>query len=334
MHNSRRWLYQALEGQKSKNKKWTSFINHFLSILVSVNVIAVIIESEHSIYVIYEPLFWGFEVFSVLMFTIEYGLRLWTCVESENGRYHHPLFGRWRYLFSPLAIIDFLAILPFYLSFFFGVADLRILRSLRLLRVLKLTRYSHSLELLLAVLRQEAETLISAMFILCFLIILSATGIYLVEGHIQPDKFGSIPRALWWSTVTVATVGYGDVVPITHLGKFFSGLIILTGITVAALPAGILASGIINELKRRREIFRTEMLRALEDGQLDFSDLRYLEKLRSKIGVSRTEARLVFEDAKQEVCLRRYVHCPCCAHALIVQHVHGHITILPDNQVH
>ena len=254
----RQWLYLALEEQKGN--AWARLINRFLMLLVVVNVVVVAVESEHSIYVAHEPFFWWFEVFSVAVFTLEYVVRAWICVESSQADFQRPLEGRGRYLLSPKALVDLVAILPFYLSFFFGVEDLRVLCSLRLLRLLKLTRYSHSLGLLLAVLRQEADNLVSALFILCMLILLSATGIYLAEGHVQPDEFGSIPRALWWSAVTVATVGYGDIVPVTLVGKVFSGIIIVTGIAVAALPAAILASGMINELKRRRENFRFELV--------------------------------------------------------------------------
>ncbi len=161
------------------------------------------------------------------------------------------------------------------------------------------------------------------------LILVSATGIYLVEGHVQPEKFGSIPRALWWSTVTVATVGYGDIVPITLLGKVFSGMIIVVGIAVAALPAGILASGMISELRRRKEAFRVEMIRAMEDGKLDFGGLRYLEKVRVNIGISRADARLVFEEVKQETRLQTYTNCPHCAQPIVIKHPPGHIHVRP-----
>jgi voltage-gated potassium channel len=311
----RQWLYLALEEQKGN--AWARLINRFLMLLVVVNVVVVAVESEHSIYVAHEPFFWWFEVFSVAVFTLEYVVRAWICVESSQADFQRPLEGRGRYLLSPKALVDF------------GVEDLRVLRSLRLLRLLKLTRYSHSLGLLLAVLRQEADNLVSALFILCMLILLSATGIYLAEGHVQPDEFGSIPRALWWSAVTVATVGYGDIVPITLVGKVFSGIIIVTGIVVAALPAAILASGMINELKRRRENFRSELVRAMESGKLDFGGLRYLEKMRVSIGISRADARLVFEEVKQETRLQTYTNCPHCSQPMVIKHPPGHIHVRP-----
>lgn len=319
MLSLRRWFYHALEQRRGSRWHWLS---HVLAWLVLANVIVVIVESDKHLHHAYEVWFDSFEAFSVGIFTLEYGLRLWVCVESPNPAWQHPLWGRLRYARSWLAVIDLLAILPFFIGLFWTEGDWRILRSLRLMRLLKLTRYSHSLELLLAVLRQEFEHLLSAVFILCLFILVCATGIYLVEGRVQPEVFGSIPRALWWAVVTVATVGYGDSVPITILGKLFSGLIIVSGITIAALPAAILASGMINELARRRERFRTELLKLLQDGKLDFAELRHLEKLRLHIGISRADAKLVFEETKQaQRWLEKPVQCPHCGQVFSTERV-------------
>jgi voltage-gated potassium channel len=321
----RRWLYHALEEQKGG--RIADIINSSLVILITANVVVVMLESESSIHRQYSHAFLMFEWFSVLVFTIEYVVRLWVCVESEDPGYQRPGKYRWRYLFLPLALLDLLAILPFYLSFLFGVTDLLFLRSLRLLRILKLARYSHSLHLLIQVLKQEAETLVSALFIFCLLLLLAATGMYLVEGNHQPESFGSIPRALWWATVTLATVGYGDVVPLTLGGKVLSGVLIVLGIAIAALPAAILASGLINELERRRNTFRAEMRSAIHDGHLDFAELRMLEKKRAEVGISRADARLIFEEVKQEVHSQTRVHCPYCKRSLVIGHPPGHVNV-------
>ncbi len=316
MHlTARKWVYHVLEGEQNTHlAKW---VNLGLMIFIALNVLAVIFESEAELHATYRDQFYRFEVFSVLVFTLEYLIRVWICVESPNRHYRHPVWGRLRYMLSPMALIDLLVILPFYLNFLIGIQDLRILRTLRLLRVLKLTRYSQSMDLLLQVLRQEAEHMLSALIMLFILVLLAATGIYLVEGHQQPDAFGSIPRALWWATVTLTTVGYGDVVPHTQYGKIFSGLITITGIAVAALPAAILASGIINELERRREFFKAELQKALEDGVLDFSELRHLEKIRAKTGISRSDARLLIEIERREARQQTRLICPVCDSKLI-----------------
>jgi voltage-gated potassium channel len=162
------------------------------------------------------------------------------------------------YVVTPMAMIDLLAILPFFLGFFIA-DDLIVLRLLRLIRAFKLTRYAHSMNILLSVLKYKATTFFSAFFILGIIIILTATGIHLIEGEVQPEAFGSIPKSLWWATVTLTTVGYGDVIPITATGKLLGGIIAISGITMAALPAGIMASGFSAEISRRRNRFQIEV---------------------------------------------------------------------------
>ncbi|MEN9501610.1 MAG: hypothetical protein RI964_895 [Pseudomonadota bacterium] len=323
---SRMWLYRALV--EKHGSRLARLLNGSLVILIFLNVIMVVLESESSIHALHPHSFFIFESFSVAVFTLEYLVRVWVCVEGEP-QHRHPIKGRLRYLFSPMALMDFIAILPFYLGLFGGVDNLLVLRSLRLLRVFKLTRYSHSMELLLTVFRQESETMASALFLLCVLILLAATGVYLLEGQAYPEAFGSIPRALWWSVVTLMTVGYGDVVPHTFVGKLFSGSIMVTGVAVAALPAAILASGLINELERRRERFHTELLRLMEEGLPDFSELRHIEQLRIQIGISRTDARLIFEEVKRESRLYTHLKCPHCEQPLLIRHPTGQIHVRP-----
>ena len=322
----RKWFYQALVEKHGDH--WARLLNRALIILIIFNVSAVILESESSIHRLHPNSFLVFESLSVAVFSLEYVIRAWICVEGDAA-YQHPIKGRLRYLSSPMALVDLIAIVPFYLGLFGGVDNLLVLRSLRLLRVFKLTRYSHSMELLMSVFRQEAETMISALFLLCVLILLAATGVYLVEGSAYPEAFGSIPRALWWSVVTLMTVGYGDVVPHTVMGKIFSGIIMVTGVAVAALPAAILASGLINELERRRERFHTELLRLMEEGHVDFADLRRLEQLRMQIGISRADARLIFEEVKRESRLHTHLNCPHCEQPLVIRHPVGVIHVKP-----
>lgn len=228
---------------------------------------------------------------------------------------------------TPLALIDLVAIIPFYLGFFFGLNDLRVLRSLRLLRILKVTRYSRSLELLMSVLRQETENLLSVLSMLLVLMVLAAAGIYVVESEAQPDVFGSIPKALWWALVTLTTVGYGDAVPITLWGRLFSAVITISGIAVAALPAGILASGIMNELDRRRNKFRNLVLKAYEDHHIDLEEQDLLTKHREVIGLSRSDARLVIDEVIRETRLLSQHNCPYCGHKLGIRHPAGVVKI-------
>jgi voltage-gated potassium channel len=262
MQIARQWLYQVLETHD--NDRVGRLINSFLMLLIFLNVIVIIATSEAQIDQKFHHLFVIFEMFSLVVFTIEYLLRAWVSIEKPE--FSHPVKGRLKYLFTPMALIDLLAILP---SIFLLLgADLLILRALRLVRLFKLTRYSRSMDLLLTVAKQEADTILSAIFILIILIIIAATGIFMIEGDAQPEEFGSIPRALWWATVTLTTVGYGDVVPITIMGRILGIFIVITGIGIAALPAGILASGFTTEINRRRERYKAYITGRIQDGML------------------------------------------------------------------
>ena len=295
-NTARHYLYQVL--MENHRSKFSHFINLFLMVLILANVVTIMASSEASIKAEYGTFFRNFEIFSIIIFTIEYVIRVWVSVEASEKHLKQPLRSRIRYLFTPMAIIDFLAILPFYFLFF--GSDFLMLRTLRLIRVLKLTRYSRSMELLITVSKQEAETILSAIFILIVLIIISATGIYLIEGHIQPEHFGSIPRALWWATVTLTTVGYGDVVPITVYGKALGIVIVIMGIGMAALPAGILASGFTSEISRRREHFKFAILNWLRDGTFSEHEGGDFAKLRDELGITRGDAALMLREARIE----------------------------------
>ena len=313
----RQWLYQVLEN--NRNGFIAHFINLGLMLLIALNVIFIVASTEASINSRFHVFFQRFEIFSLIIFTIEYLLRVWVSVERSSKDLKHPFLGRIRYIFQPMALVDLLAILP---SFFilFGVFgnELLILRALRLVRIFKLTRYSRSMELLITVLKQEAETMISAIFVLTITIIISATGIYLVEGDVQPEAFGSIPRALWWATVTLTTVGYGDVVPITAMGRALGIVIVITGIGMAALPAGILASGFTSEISRRRERFKAAVMSWIEDGTFSEHENIEFTELRLTLGISRTDAALMIREARSEF-KRNKSHqhiCPECGHNL------------------
>lgn len=319
----RQKLYQVLE--HPENARSLNGLNTFLWVLIILNVFAIIMESEPSIGEQYQPFFFVFEVFSIICFTLEYLTRVWVSIEPSDDK--HPIRSRLRYMLTPLAIIDLIAIIPFYLGFFFGFNDLRILRSLRLLRILKVTRYSRSLELLMSVLRQETENLLSVLSMLLVLMVLAAAGIYVVESEVQPEVFGSIPKALWWALVTLTTVGYGDAVPITLWGRLFSAVITISGIAVAALPAGILASGIMNELDRRRNKFRNLVLKAYEDHHIDLKEQNLLDKHREVIGLSRSDARLVIDEVIRETRLLTQHSCPYCGHQLAIRHPAGVVKI-------
>ncbi|MEH6444771.1 MAG: ion transporter [Oceanospirillaceae bacterium] len=177
-----------------------------LILLITANIAAIILESVDSISANYSQAFYYFELFSIVVFTIEYLIRVWSCPELKEERYSDDLKGRLRYMVSIPALIDLIAILPFYLTIFFAI-DLRFLRVFRILRIFKLTRYSNAMNTLLQVLRDESSSFFAAFFILSIVLVLASSGIYLLEHDIQPEAFGSIPAAMWWATATLTTVG-------------------------------------------------------------------------------------------------------------------------------
>ena len=280
-----------------------------LIVLIAANVIAGTLETVEPIYQRYIVFFETFELISVAVFTLEYALRFWVSVESSPNEAH--LRVRLRHARSPMAIIDLAAILPFYLSIFFAI-DLRFLRVVRLLRVFKLTRYSPAMSMLMDVLREEASSFFAGFFILFVLLILAASGAYLAEQEAQPDKFGSVPQAMWWAIVTLTTVGYGDATPVTAAGKIFGSIVTIIGIGMAALPAGILASGLAKHLEQRRDNLRNQYRIALEDGIITDDEEQDLEALRKKLGIGRKAATLLYEDVVYKSLVADRHTCPHC----------------------
>lgn len=228
--------------------------------LIILNVLAVILQTVEALSTRYEAAFYYFEMASVVVFSVEYLLRLWSCTVDE--KYTHPLWGRLRYAITPLALIDLVAIAPFYPLAFMGIRTVdttfvRALRLVRLMRLFKATRYSRAFEAMGRVLRAKKEQIVIAVAFVVILLVLLSSLMYFVERAAQPDRFSSIPAALWWGVATMTTVGYGDVYPVTVLGKVMGAIISLLGIGLFAMPAGIIASGFAEELQAGREEKKT-----------------------------------------------------------------------------
>jgi voltage-gated potassium channel len=252
LRRSRAKVHELIDAQAIQSRLERS-LNIFLMGLIFLNVLAVMLETEAELYLRFKAFFHWFDAVSVLIFTIEYLLRLWSC--TENERFRHPLWGRIRYLLTPLAVIDLLAILPFYVPMLIR-ADLRFLRALRLFRIfrlLKLGRYVRSLRTIRNVFRDNKEELLITIFSVLILLVFSSSLMYFVEHGAQPEKFASIPAAMWWGISTLTTIGYGDIYPITLLGKVLGGIIAILGIGLFALPAGILASGFAEEIRKKEK---------------------------------------------------------------------------------
>lgn len=254
-------------------------VNIIIIATIIVTVLSIILESERSLHPQFTPIFYAIEVYSLIVFSIEYLLRIWSAPDSPIYAHLSPRKARLKYLFSLMAIVDLVAILPFALSFF--SLDLRFLRIVRLVRVLKLTRYNSAMNSLMEVIRKEGRAFFSVVLVLIIILIISSSGIYLIEHKAQPDTFGSIPQSMWWAMVTLATVGFGDSVPITHLGKIFGGFIMLIGIGVVAIPAGILASAFSAHLHKSKKSYKIAVRNALKDGIItpkQYADLRVLQE--------------------------------------------------------
>lgn len=226
--------------------------NLFLAMLIIVAVIAAVIETEPMISGGRELAFDYFEVLVAAIFAVEYAARVWTAV--ENPRFAAYRFPRLRYIVTPIAIIDLLAILP--VVFAFGGASsliLRFFRILRMLRLAKLGRTSKAWSAIREALNERRFEFAVVLGLVGLTLLVSASMLYLAEADAQPDKFGSIPRALWWSIITLTTIGYGDTYPVTVLGKFFAAVVAITGVMVIAIPTGIFAASFSEGLQRHRD---------------------------------------------------------------------------------
>jgi len=247
----RQILYEILESSENRNL-YRLADDIIIPCLILINVAAFIVSTSPSLSPEHKSLLEKIEIVASLVFTIEYVLRLWVC--TVDRRYSHPLWGRLRYAMTPLSLIDLVSILPFYaLLLFPNLSFVNLIRLLRLLRLLKMSRYSESFRTLGAVLYAKKEELSATAFAVFILLIFASSVMYFVEYEAHPEAFGSIPDAMWWGVVTLTTVGYGDIYPITPLGKFLGAILAFLGIGIFALPAGIIASGFSEEVQRKKQ---------------------------------------------------------------------------------
>lgn len=235
-------------------------INIFIITLIVLNVIAVMMETVKPLYTNYQKLFDTFDLISVIIFSIEYVLRVWSC--TDDPKYKGSIKGRIKYMLSPGALIDLLAFMPTYFHAFldFDLRILRLLRFFRFFRLFRLTAYTRSAQMIFNVFRSRMNELILSLVLVIFLIIIASCLLFFAE-HFYPSeaesKFTSVPATLWWAIVTLTTTGYGDMIPLTTTGKILSGIIMLTGVAFFALPAGIITAGFLEEMKliKKNKVF-------------------------------------------------------------------------------
>ena len=271
-----------------------------LFFLVVLNLVAVALESVPTLQMSYGKWLYNFELFSVVVFSVEYIARVWSAPAKRGVDFtDSPLRSRFRYIFSFYGLIDLVAILPFYIQALFPGLDLRVLRALRLLRILKLNHYNSALDDLFGAIVEEKKSFVTTLYIFSVAFVLSSSLIYYAEHKVQPEDFRSIPDAMYWSIITLTTVGYGDVSPITVFGKGIAAITAIFGVVVVALLTGIVANAFNKQMERRKIIFEDQVRDALLDGVLDSDEEASLDALRKKFGMSKSQADALIDHVKK-----------------------------------
>ena len=249
---SRKRIYDILESEVAGDIP-SKICDYAIIFLILGSVVTVILESMPGLSRSTLIGLYIFDYFAVIAFTVEYFLRVNVCVVEP--KYQRPIIGRLKFMMSPMALIDLVAILPYLIPIFFSV-DLAViggLRVLRLLRLFKLTRYSQSLRMLGYIVRSKKDYLAVVFCMELVLLVVVASVMHSMEHDVQPEHFGTIPDAMWWAVVTLTTVGYGDVVPMTPIGKMAGGFLAIMGVSLFAVPAGIMAAGFNEQMMMQRE---------------------------------------------------------------------------------
>ncbi len=271
----------------------------FIVIWVIISVLAVILESVHAIHYLLSLEFLILDAIAVSIFTIEYCLRLYCCVEEPG--YQKAVSGRLKLARSTSSIIDLLAIAPFFLEVFLHhLFDLRFMRVFRLLRLLKLTRYTGATTSLSKVIVREWPVMAASAFIMLLLVVMTASLGYLFEHEAQPDKFENIPQSIYWAVITLASVGYGDISPVTPAGRAMTIVLAFIGIGIFAIPAALLSSAFSDQLKMDREALVNKLFNMLADGEIDEEEAKYIKGEAKRLHLSDDEVRVLIDRAKRE----------------------------------
>ena len=290
-------IYKILDG--SVHERAARYCEVFIAAVVVLNVVAIILESVHELHEAYEVYFHAFDVVSVMIFSVEYVLRVW----SYGVKYAKEEGGAWRgrkeYLFSFYGLIDFFGTLPFYLQLLLPGLDLRFLRLFRLLRIFKLSRYNSALSDLAEAVRTERDSFASAMFLLLISCLLCSSLIYIAEGHLQPDVFPSIPATMKWYLLTIIS-GWGNVDPVSMVGVVLVVLTQVLGIALAAILTGVVATAYTTQVERREVLFEIQIREVLEDGIVTEEERLKLEELKAKLGMSDEKVEAIARQVREE----------------------------------
>lgn len=271
----------------------------FIVIWVVISVIAVVLESVQSIHYLLNLEFLILDAIAVSVFTLEYCLRLYCCVEEPG--YQKAITGRLKLAKSASSVIDLLAIAPFFLEVFLHhLFDLRFMRVFRLLRLLKLTRYTGATQSLSKVIAREWPVMAASAFIMLLLVVMTASLGYLFEHEAQPDKFENIPQSIYWAVVTLASVGYGDISPITPAGRAMTIVLALIGIGIFAIPAALLSAAFADQLKSDREALVNTIYEMLADGVIDDEEAHFIKTESKRLHLTDDDLRRLVDKAKKE----------------------------------
>jgi voltage-gated potassium channel len=286
---------EVLEG--SPSYKISKYVEWLITVVVLVNCSAVILDSVPEVHAVYKDFFHELEFWSVTFFTIEYVLRVWSLGAKFAGGEGGSWKGRSDYIFSPFGLVDFFATMPHYMHMFFPSLDLRILRVLRLLRILKLSKYNTALQDLFHAVYSERRAFGSAAFLLLIATVVSASLMHFAEGHEQPEQFGSIPHAIYWSIVTI-TSGYGNVDPVTKAGEVIALLTGFLGVCMAAIMTGIVASAFSNQISRKKAAYQSQLRLVLADGVVSDAERESLKALQVKYRLSDAQVQVFIDEAQ------------------------------------
>jgi len=295
---SQQRILEILEKAKPGDKT-SQYSDLFLSTLIILNLLAVSLESVESIGNVFRYQFYVFELFSVSIFIFEYLLRIWATGANGDGSLSSSFKARLKYILGFTGIIDLLAILPSLLPLLFSV-DLRWLRVLRLLRLLKISHYSSALEDLFSAINHERSSFAAASYLFVLALFFASSLMYVAENSVQPEKFSSIPETMWWSLITLTTVGYGDVSPISPFGKIIGAFTAIMGVFSVALLTGIVANAFAYQVAQRKAILEAEISSALEDGEIDIEEKAKIEKLRKRYDISEDHVKAIIDVLKDK----------------------------------
>jgi voltage-gated potassium channel len=298
-HRSLRAKVYALLEPTGHSGRLHYYVDNFIVFWIALSIICVVLESVDSIHHLFAVQFHWVDVIAFTVFTIEYLARLYCA--PENPAFKKLRMPRWGYMKDMQAVIDLATILPFLLEHFLPFElDLRFLRVFRLMRMLKLTRYTSATDTLFKVVKREWQVVMASVFVMMLLVVLTASLGYLFEHDAQPDKFENIPQSIYWAVVTLASVGYGDISPVTPMGRALTVVLALVGIGIFAIPAGLLASAFTDQLRIDRESFKLSILRAFEDGELSPKEREDIIAEAERLHLSTEEYERLIDEAKHE----------------------------------